>query len=295
MTLLTLPPDWGRCSHNIGNPTGINFGSAVTAGANNADGSAASVLSALAHDVEMLVIGISGFGNTSGAINPCTLLDILVDPAGGTSWSGTPLIEKLLVGGTYPVNLQSATVGVGAPPLWYFFPIWIPAGTSIGGQARTAHSSTITGRVVIWAYGENRNPGSWWCGRKVTSIGINASSSRGTDHTPAASSSYSSWASLGSPTTIDAYAYQWAAQGENDTDWQSTTPASASPYNFQFGVDSTQIGPILVKGITAGEVGTSFPTGPMFRHIPAGSQLQVRGAAFGVSPQVIDLAAYLCS
>jgi hypothetical protein len=149
--------------------------------------------------------------------------------------------------------------------------------------------------VVIYAYGGNRNPGSWWCGRKVTSIGINASSSRGTDHTPAASSSFSSWASLGSATTTDAYAYQWAAQGENDTDWQSTTPASASPYNFEFGVDSTRIGPPLVKGITAGEVGASFPTSVGYRHIPAGSQLQVRGAAFGVSPQTIDVAAYLVS
>jgi hypothetical protein len=292
MALLIPAPDWGYCSHNIGNPTGINFGSGVTAGANNADGSAASVMSALSHDVELLVIGLSGFGLAAGAINPCTLLDILIDPAGGTSWAS--LIDDLLVGGTYPVNLQSSTVGIGTP-LWFSFPVWIPAGATIGGMARTAHSSTITGRVVIYAYGGNRNPGSWWCGRKVTSIGINASSSRGTDHTPAASSSFSSWASLGSATTTDAYAYQWAAQGENDTDWQSTTPASASPYNFEFGVDSTRIGPPLVKGITAGEVGASFPTSVGYRHIPAGSQLQVRGAAFGVSPQTIDVAAYLVS
>lgn len=294
MTLLTSPPDWGYTSHNIGNPQPLNYGTGITAGANNADGTAASVISALTHDVELLTIGITGFGAISGAINPCALLDILVDPAGGTTWNSDPLIEKLLAGGTYPVNLHSSTVGIGTP-LWYHFPIWIPSGTAIGARARTAHSATVTGRVIMIAQGGNRNPGSWWCGRKVTSIGINAAASRGQDHTPGASSTYSSWADLGSPTTIDAHAYQWAAQGENDADWQSTTPASASPYHFQFGISSTQIGPILIKGINAGESGVSFPSAPMFRRIPAGSQLQVRAAAFGVSPQVIDAAAYLIS
>lgn len=293
MSLLTFAPDFAFCSHNMGStPVGqsINFGAGVTAGASNTDGSAATILSAATHDIEYLIIGISGFGSTAGSgVNPSTLLDIMHDPAGGTSWLSDPLIEKLLVGGTYPINLQSATVGTGTP-LWYFFPLFIPAGTTLGGRARTAHSSTITGRVVVYAYGGNRNPGTWWSGRKVTSIGIDAAASRGQDHTPGSTGSFSTWANLGSALTLDGQAYQFAVQGKNDAAWTG----SSSPYWWQFGVNSVQVGPTIIKGHTSQETGLTFPTGPLFRSFKTGQQLMVRATALSTA-ETLDCAAYIVS
>lgn len=291
MSLLTFAPDFAFCSHNMGStPVGqsINFASAVTAGASNADGSTGAILSALTHDVEYLIIGLSGFG-AAGGINPSTLLDIMHDPAGGTSWAADPLIPDLLVGGTLPVNLASATQGMGTP-LWYFFPLWIPSGTSLGGRAQTAHSATVTGRVVIFAYGGNRNAASWWCGRTVTAFGIDAVNSRGQDHLPGSSGSFSTWANLGSALPLDGGAYQWAAQGENDATW-SNTP---SPYFLQFGVNSVQIGPTLVHGVNANETRATFPTGPLFSSFKAGEQLMVRGSGASTA-ETIDVSAYIVS
>lgn len=293
MSLLTFAPDFAFCSHNMGStPVNqqISFASGVTAGASNADGSTASILSAVTHDIEYLIIGISGFGSTLGSgVNPSTLLDIMHDPAGGTSWASAPIIEDLLVGGTYPINMQSATVG-GGTPLWYFFPLFIPSGSSLGGRARTAHTSTITGRVAVFAYGGNRNPGTWWSGRKVTSIGIDAANSRGQDHAPGSSGSFSTWANLGSALTLDGQAYQFAVQGKNDATWTGT----ASPYWFQFGVNSVQVGPTVIKGHTSQETGLTFPTGPLFRSFTSGQQLMVRATAHSTA-ETLDCAAYIVS
>lgn len=292
MSLLTFAPDWAFCSHNMGStPVGqsINFASAVTVGASNSDGSTSSILSAVSHDIEYLIIGLSGFGTAGTGINPSTLLDIMHDPAGGTSWASDPIIPDLLVGGTLPVNLVSATQGMGMP-LWYHFPIWIPSGSSLGGRGRTANGSTLTGRVIIYAFGGNRNPSSWWCGRTVTAVGIDEANSRGQDHTPGSSGSFSSWTNLGSTLPLDGQAYQFGMQGENDTAWSNTAP----PYFFQLGVNSTQLGPTMVRGTNANETGVSFPPGPMFKAFKAGQQLQIRATAASTA-ETIDVAAYIVS
>lgn len=292
MSLLCAAPDWAFCSHNMGaTPVGqsINFASAVTVGASNTDGSASSILSAVSHDIEYLIIGLSGFGTAGTGINPSTLLDIMHDPAGGTSWISDPLIPDLLVGGTLPVNLASATQGMGMP-LWYHFPIWIPSGTSLGGRGRTANGATLTGRVIVYAFGGNRNPASWWCGRTVTAVGIDAANSRGQDHLPGSTGSFSSWADLGSVLPLDGQAYQFAVQGENDTAWNN----APSPYFFQLGKNSAQVGPTMVRGVNANETGLTFPPGPMFKAFKAGEQLMVRATAASTA-ETLDCAAYIVS
>lgn len=288
MTLIVPAPDWRFAVDNMqSTPNNLSFGTAMTAGANNADGTAVSLLSALAHDVEMVGISVSAFSGVDTVSS--VLMDLLIDPAGGTSWA--ELIPDLMIGYSVQVNLLSTTLGNGMP-LWYWFPIWIKAGSSVGAMARAAHSSTVTGRVVIFAFGGNRNPGSLWCGQKVTSVGINPSSSQGTSHTAGASGSYSSWANLGSTLATDGYAYQWAVQGEIDS---TSTSTASSPYHFQFGYSSTKIGPTIVKGISNNECGMVFPATTMWHRFPAGTQLQVRGTAMGSTPQPLDAAAYIVS
>lgn len=251
------------------------MGTAVTAGASNSDGSAVTLLSALTHDVEYLVIGAGRFS----AVNEdtSTLLDILIDPAGGTSWSS--LIDDLLVGESV---LMGGATAIPCP-VWYHFPLWIPAGAAVGAMARTARGSTLAGQVLAFGYGANANPSSWWCGQRVSSIGINAAASMGQDHT-GGNGAFSTWADLGSPLGDACGALQFAVHGANND-----TNTSNAAYHFEFGVGGNRIGPTIFRMNSTGEAGWWTPTGPIFHSLPAGAQLQVRAFQH---LDVLDVAAY---
>jgi len=288
---LILPngPAFAHWSDNLGTVSADGFadvGVAITPGTSNADGDAVTLLSSLAHDCEYLVLAISGFG-LSGS-NSSALLDILVDPAGGTSWS--ELIADLLCGYTSPIDYDGS--GILAVPLMYHFPVWIPAGASVGAMARCAHGSAFANapRVVAYAAGGNKNPASWWCGQRIETVGtFDADNSRGQVHTPGEDGTFSSWTSLGSPIASRAGALQYAVQGPG------SSSVSGRVYRFEFGAGSSQIGPCCYRGMGAVEVGTHFFPGPVFCDIPAGTQMQVRAAENNVSlsAQSLDCAAYL--
>ncbi len=281
-------PSWGQCTDNLpATPADTAFGTNVVAGANNADGTAVSLIAAITHDVEMLVILATGY--QASTVNSSTLLDILIDPAGGTTWNTDPLIPDLMIGFTGAIDLDA--IAYGNPPTTYYFPIWIPAGASIGARARTAHSANLSnGRVVVYAMGGNSNPASWWCGQTVTAIGITAASSRGEMHTPGASGAFSTWTNFGSTLPLDTGAIQWGVQGEADI--SNVTKV----YHFEFGVGSTRVGPRICKSIESSEIGRLLINpGPVFHKFSAGTQLMVRGTTNTTGPVPIDVAAYAVS
>jgi len=192
-------PAFAHWSDNLTYPSAaaFDYGVGIVPGTSNADGSAVTVLPALAHDCEYLVLGVSGIYANAG--NTSALLDVLVDPAGGTSWSEA--ISNLLCGYTREIDLIGTTNAACAGlPLLYHFPMWLRAGTSIGALARCAHGSTISNaRVVAYAAGGNKNPASWWCGQKVETVGtFDAANSRGQSHTPGAGVAVSGAADNGS-------------------------------------------------------------------------------------------------
>lgn len=271
-------PSFGRCSHNIsGTPAFATIGTQFTSGAANADGTAVGVLAALAHDVEYLRIAISGETLTVNVDNT-TLVSILIDPAGGTSWA--TLIPSLLV--------ATGVLAVAAPyGAMFDFPLWIPAGASIGVQARSAAAATPPVlRAVMHAFGGNSNPASWWCGQRVTAIGIDAANSRGTTHTPGSTGVFSSWANLGSAVVADAGAMQWAVGGEfSDAAWNQVF------HEFQFGISDIMIGAPVMQSTMSTEQGWQMPTGPIFRQVPSGSQIRVR-ATGGAAGQAHSVSAY---
>lgn len=280
-------PSFANYSDNFGPLTAdgtTGFGVGVAMGTSNADGSDTAILSALAHDCEYLWIGIA---NTSASAEaPAALMDLLVDPAGGASWSN--LITDLLVGGAGNASFNSSSTSM---PLAYHFPLWIPAGSSLGARIRRQSASARTARVMIVAAGGNKNPASWWCGQRVESITtFDAANSLGQLHTPGESGAFSSWTNLGSPNSARAGAAQWAVN--------SVTGASmgASTYDYQFGVGGVKIGPRAYVGASIGEVLCRLYHGPIFCDIPAGTQLQVRAAASGTlngNQTNLDCAAYL--
>lgn len=272
-------PQWAYYTDNYpATPSTSAFGTAVTAGANDTMGTAVEALDTIAHDCEYLEITISGFNANATAHQ--VLLDILVDPAGGTSWS--VLISGLLCGYT----VASATTIPRA--CFYNFPLWIPAGTSIGLQAQTHHSATDAGNVTIAIQGGNSNPASWWCGQGVETIGVDTASSQGTLVTPGNTGAFSSWVDLGAPTTTtrDGGAIQTGVQS-NGTD------VAGRAFRIEFGAGDNRIGPArhLITGTT--EAGWTHNSGPVFRSIRAGTQLQARGTANTTNTDALGCAAYL--
>lgn len=281
MSLIVPPFQFAYCTDSLSGTTPTNTpGTSVTAGASNADGSAVGILSALAHDAERLVIGVAGFSGSTIPGN--TLLTVLIDPAGGTSWA--TFIEYLLVGGSRPV-------GSAQPhPFWYDFPVWIPAGATVGVQARTAHTVDITtGRVVMQAYGGPSRPDAWICGQKVETVGATAASSRGTDITAGNSGTFGSWTSVGSVTTAR---YQAVVMGVQGTDGA----AANERFHTEFGYSSVKLPgtPLFHHMNDVSETCMPGSGYGKFYHcdLVAGTQLQARMTANASSPETQNVAMY---
>lgn len=189
-------PSFANYSDNFGPITANDadgFGRAITAGTSSADGTAVTIMTGLAHDCEYLWLGISGLGTNNSA--NAALMDLLIDPAGGTDWS--VLITDLLAGwcATILYNATGAAI-----PLSYHFPLWLPAGASLGARIRMQSASAPSStRVLAAVFGGNKNPASWWCGQKVETVGtFDAANSLGQLHTPGGGTSVSGAADNGS-------------------------------------------------------------------------------------------------
>ena len=279
---LILPsgPSWAYCTENLqATPSATAIGTAVTAGASNTEGSDTALLTALAHDVEYLRIGISKF--YAADLDGSALLDILIDPAGGSSYS--VLIPDLLAGWTAPTSSSAPT----SIPLWYDFPVWIPAGATVACRAQSALAAPAAAYVLVQAFGGNANPASWWCGQRVTALGPNAATSRGVDHL-AGSGDWSSWANIGAALDVDCGAVQFGVQGTG-----SVMGASVA-LHWQFGVGGQSLGPTIVKFTATGETTLTAPTGPIFANLPAGTQFQTRGRR-AAGTTTLDCAVYAVS
>lgn len=285
---LILPggPNWAHYSSNVTDGSGMtSVGTNFTAGANHTKGSVVAAMT-LTHDCEYLRIGFSGTG--SAAVNSSTLVDIVIDPAGGTNWDSAPLVPDLSAGFIAQLSNDSSSYPTG-PLFWYDFPLWIPWGAALGVRAQTAHTSDITTpRAVIQARGGNRNPASWWCGQKVSTIGIDSANSRGQMVTPGITpGNWSSWSNLGSALPTDCGALQFTIQGEGDSNWSNATQYA------RLGVGDSQIGPTCIKGFSNQEQAGFMPLGPIFAQLSSGTQLQVSGLKSAVAGQSFDVAAWV--
>lgn len=272
MSLATSPARFAYCTDNYASTPATTVGTLFTAGANNVDGTAVSCIAALAHDVHKIRLRINGVGTSGSDVQAAG--DLLIDPAGGTSWS--ELITDLVCGFT----------GASSQAIYtrYDFPLWIPAGASIGWRCKQSHTADMTsGRILVEAYGEPANPAMWWCGSGVETAGI--SDSKGTAIT-SDNASFGSWTSVGSPTTR---LWKSVQMGINGSDFQS----AQLNYHFELGYASTKLpgsGTYWLLTSTSEITQRTFP-GPAACSIPVGTQMQARGMASG-APEDIYVALY---
>lgn len=284
MSLILPPFYFADCTDNFSGttPAGTNPGTTITASATpNTDGTAVSLIAAVAHDVHFLVVGIGGRSTTS-TVDSASLLDILVDPAGGTSWSS--MIDDLVAG--FQPQLTSGSVGYMT---YYMFPLFIKSGSSIGAQVRSATASQAVG-LGVWVYGNPSRPDMWWCGSKVESLGITAASSKGTDITPGSTTATFTWTNVGATTSGRYGSIQF---GQNGSDSSSTSNIG---YHAQIGIGSARVPgtPTFVWQTSASENASREGFNqPIWCDIPEGTQLQVGACASGTA-EVHDVALYGC-
>lgn len=280
--MLVLPgsPAFQWCKDNLEGGSSLTPGSTITAGspANTASSALAiGTVSPLAKDACLLVLEIGSTRTSTSAIDRSESLDIVVDPAGGTSYSS--LIDNIIMGG---FDLQPGN----GNPLVLWFPVWIPAGAAIALQFRAANISpnNASCRVLVRVFGEPRRPEMWWCGQKVETLGGNAAASKGTDVTPGASNSFGSWTTIG--TSTRRYGAVAAAMQV-----PATTTVNLANYSMEIGYGSSKLlGSPLYYGDAnttenmgqTGYKGTGFP---IFCDVAASTTWQARMASSVVSPQ----------
>lgn len=262
---LILPP-WAFANEvdtMTGTPPATSPGVSFTTGAANTDGTAVTLLSALAFDAHYLVIGFSS--TRASAVDHNALADILIDPAGGSSW--VSLIDDLSCGMISPPG--SDIVGMSA---WYHFPLFVKSGSSIGMRARSTAGSLSGGKCVMYAYGNPSRPELWWCGSGVETLGAVPATSKGTAITPGSSGTYGSWTTIGTSTARYG-AYEIGLNGGVDA-----TP-TVGCYYLQIGVNSLKLdgSQTVWRTLSTGAGGCwGKPGGPQKCDIPSGSVLQLR-------------------
>lgn len=168
-------------------------GAAVTP-AQNAYGSYAQVLGALAYDAYELEVLINSVG-ASAEIRDA-LVTIGFDTAGGSAYGGLGgiagnEINHLLASAASPYLSSAASGGVV-----YRFPLRVPAGTSIGAKASVSGTNVSAIRVAVRARCRPTRPDLLWAGRFVRTFGAVPGSSCGTAITPG-STSEGAWVALG--------------------------------------------------------------------------------------------------
>ncbi len=261
-------PSWGTTR-----PAGAN-GTAVTPGS-GVYGSYAAVGSALTADAYGLLININS--NNASAASRTTVVTIGIDPAGGTSF--TDHILDLLCGG-----VSSYTVSGGA---WYYFPIFIPAGSRIGAKAMGSVATAI--RVGAVARQKPSNPSMIRKGSYIETLGI--SGHVGTAVTPGTASE-GAWTSLGT-TTKRCWWWQIGIQvPTTDTSW------NAAGIHVDLAVGDVSNKDIIISDTliitTTSEAMALLPiTAGVEWDVPAGSEIFVRAQSSGTLDSY-TAAAYGC-
>jgi hypothetical protein len=210
------------------------------------------------------------------------LADLLIDPAGGTSYS--TLVSDLLVYGP--------TAQLGA--VRYYFPVWLKAGTTIGIQSQSTAVGPRNMRVVASLYGKPQHQWAGKVGQKVTTYGAVRASSIGTAITPGTSAMGSYTASLG---TLGRDAFAWnVAFTCNDSD---TSPGGSAQGYFIDVACGDATNKIMcaehVPAATHGAEGmykSAIGRTNNIQHIPAGANVYVRAACQGTPDASFTTAVY---
>jgi hypothetical protein len=219
-------------------------------------------------DVIYDVYGISICFNASVSISAATrnmLFDIGVDNNDGFTYQ--VVIPHLLGGHASPYN-------IGSGGIWYYFPLFIPAGSKIAIRAQSNVGGSQT-YVTMSLFGRPRRPETVRVGTKVFAFGVNTANSRGTIAT-LGTTSKSTYTLVGGPTTMRLW---WWQLGYACVD---TTMTAAAIHADVAAGSSTTNNKIVIQNTlittTAAEQINNLPiTSGCTSQVATGDNLYVRG------------------
>ena len=254
------------------------FGATMTTGAANTKGAAVQLLSAATVTDDIYGIAINFFGGATSTTARQFMADLLVDEAGGTSYS-----------------VKIANLMVDAPSLLfsgyqYYFPLYIKAGSSIGMQAQ-CQAATQAIRCAVKVFGKPSHPHLLRVGTSVQTLGADTATTTGIGITPGTQVMGSATTTLGT-ITKDCW---WWQMGYVITD----TSITSAVYHFDVLAGTGTNDKVCIEGIiTSGSsveqmsksaIGYGLPV----RRIVSGSNAYVRAAAFAGAPDSgISVCAY---
>jgi hypothetical protein len=265
---MLLAPRHSRFSFTYDNwgatPT-TTIGTSVTPGASGAEGSWTQVATGanIAYDICGIYVRV-GAGAGSATFK-AHLLDIGVDPAGGTSY--TAIINDMMVS----ESAAQTSVGAGRE---HFFPMSIKAGSSVA--VRVKGNASTAGTVRVWTkfYGGGSAQEMMPCGTYSETIGVTGTA--GVSFTPG-NAADGSWVSLGT-TTNNLWWWQIGHQVNN-----TTITADVTYVDLAYGdVTNKHIITRVVHNGTTGETVGWLASNQLVWHecycpVPGGSTLYVRG------------------
>lgn len=265
---------WQVTSHGNTTRPALAMGPALTPG-NNTKGSYTQLFSALANDAYGILIQFNNNSRSSAGRN--SLVDVGIDAAGGSSYS--VLIPDLI---------NSGAVDAGKGGIYYYFPLFIKAGATLGVRGSVNDATVQTINVLATVFGQPKNPEMCKTGSFVTAYGVTAASSSGTGVT-SGTTSEGSWTSLGT-SSADHWWWQQGLGCDNNA-------MSAIMYACDLGLgDATNKDVVILDQIwgsdTSERMVNFLPFGGCERFAPSGTKVYGRIQCSGTPNTPLSMIAY---
>lgn len=269
---------WSYSNVSATRPTTTGFGTSITPTTLPTMSGWTQVASSanISQDVYGILICINN-GATSATTRQI-IVDVGVDNAGGTAY-----VTKIptLLGG------HASTYGLGASGVWYYFPLYIPAGSSVAVRA----SSTLTTafNCYVQFYGQPRRPEVVRAGSYVTAFGVNATAGTGTAIT-LGTTAEGAWTQVGA--TADK-SYWWWQAGYTCAD----TTMSAAIIHLDMSAGTATNKKILFENqVVQTTAAEQISTVPVFmnayNNVAVGDNIYIRGQHSGTADTGTSVAAW---
>lgn len=265
MTLLTPAlSSYGFSYDNWGNNPATTFGTSVVPGASDAEGSWTQIASSanITDECYWVYIQVHTGATASAAKNH--LLDLGIDPAGGTSY--TAFLSNLVVGAA------PAVTQVGNRE--YIFPIFIRAGSSVAVRIQGSNATAGTVRVAARFFGQPSRPELVPRGAFSETFGT-ISGTLGESITPG-NAADGSWVDLGATSSI----LWWWQMGHQVNNATITAEYAFLELAYGDATNKVQILKVMHVGTTSETCGLAAQTSLLacvaYQPVPAGAHIYVR-------------------
>lgn len=255
---------YGFTYDNWGANPGSTIGTSVTPGSSNSEGSWTQIASSanIAQDCYWLYLQVHTGATSANAKNQ--LLDIGIDPAGGTSY--TAFLSNLQVGASPALTAAGAREHV--------FPIFIKAGSSVAVRIQGSNATAGTVRCAARFYGQPSRPENVPVGTIAETFGTITNSS-GQSVTPG-NAADGSWVDFGA-TSQNLWWWQMGYAIDNGT---ITAEYTYIEIAFGDGTNKVPIFKVMHSGTTSETCGLAAQTQMLacaaYRPVPAGAHIYIR-------------------